>query len=237
MGEPLPELLPFSLAGPVGRLDGRLELPDPDLLKSVFERPRFLAVFGHPDPRRGGTMQNLVVVHGARALARLGGAVARFDFRGVGKSEGSFDGGRGELDDFQAVAAKLRSRWPDVATLLAAGFSFGAMRALECAAGGAAQLCLAVAPPFKLVKGGKDGAEPLARVECPAGLVLAGADELVAAPTERELADRFADLRAVETVAGAGHLFSGRIKELAAAVERVAQALLRSLPTSPPPAA
>src|SRR5258706_28536 len=77
--------------------------------------PRFLAVFGHPHPERGGTMQNSVVVHGARALARLGGAVARFDFRGVGLSEGAFDGGRGELDDYLAVVAFARSRWPAVA--------------------------------------------------------------------------------------------------------------------------
>jgi alpha/beta superfamily hydrolase len=202
---------PFELAGPAGRLAGRLELP-------VRDAPRFVAVFGHPHPQFGGTMQSSVVVHGARALAQLGGAVARFDFRGVGASEGAFDEGRGELEDYLAVAAMMRERWPDARRLLAAGFSFGALRALECAAAGRAELYLGVAPPLERAA--------TRRLEIPAGLVLAGADELLSAPTRGELDARFADLRAIEVVDGAGHLFIGRIPDVAAAIGRVAQQLL-----------
>lgn len=214
----LTPLEPFALAGPAGRLDGRLELPDP----ARSSMPRFLAVFGHPHPQHGGTMQNSVVVHGARALAAMGGAVARFDFRGVGRSAGRYDEGRGELADYLTVVAHLRARWPGSLPLLAAGFSFGSIRALECAAAGAADAWLGVAPPLTLAK--YAGQVPT-RLERPAALVLAGADELVAAPTAAELAERFADLRTIELIPAAGHLFFGFIRELAAAVARAARAL------------
>lgn len=222
MDETLTPLEPFSIDGPAGRIVGRLELPDP----GRHARPRFLAVFGHPHPQHGGTMQNSVVVHGARALARLGGATARFDFRGVGRSEGAYDDGRGELADYLAVVAMVRARFAGVAPLLAAGFSFGSMVALDCAGRGAADGYLGVAPPFALDR--YEG-KVAARVAVPAALVLAGADELVPRPTDAELAEKFADLRAIEVVAGASHLFTGRIGELAAAVTKVAPSLL------PPP--
>jgi alpha/beta superfamily hydrolase len=214
----LPPLEPFAIDGPAGRLDGRLELPDP----VRHPAPRFLAVFGHPHPQHGGTMQNSVVVHGARALAAAGLAVARFDFRGVGKSAGRYDEGRGELADYRAVATFLRARFPRAEALLAAGFSFGAIRALELTAAGEADAWLGVAPPITLAKYGGQVPE---RVVAPSALVLAGADELVVAPTRDRLATLFTDLRAVEVVAGAGHLFFGRIREVAAAVARAAAAL------------
>ncbi|MBM4015650.1 MAG: hypothetical protein FJ293_11895 [Planctomycetes bacterium] len=209
---------PFAIEGPGGRLDGRLELPDP----AAGAAPRFLAIFGHPHPQHGGTMQNSVVVHGARALAALGGAVARFDFRGVGRSGGRYDEGRGERADYGAVAAFLRRRFAASLPLLAAGFSFGAIRALEVAAAGEADAWLGVAPPLTLAR--YSGQVP-EQVAVRAALVLAGADELVAAPSPDELARRFADLRAVEVVPAAGHLFFGRIREVAAAVARAAAAL------------
>jgi alpha/beta superfamily hydrolase len=209
----------FTTDGPAGRIDGRLELPDP----ARFATPRFLAVFGHPHPQLGGTMQSSPVVHGARALARLGGAVARFDFRGVGKSEGEYDEGRGELEDYLAVVAMVRSRWPGVSPLLGAGFSFGAVRALECAARRACDAYLGVAPPLTLER--YAGKLP-PRIEVPAALVLAGADELVPPPSRADLERRFADLRAVEVVADASHLFPKKLPELTAALERAAVALL-----------
>jgi len=215
----LPPMEPFAIEGPAGRIDGRLELPRP----ADHARPLFLAVFGHPHPQHGGTMQNSVVVHGARALAALGGAVARFDFRGVGRSAGAWDEGRGELDDYRAVVAYVRARWPEVKPLMAAGFSFGSIRALECAALGEADAWLGVAPPLTLAKYVGHVPDSLA---APAALVVAGDDELVAAPTAAELARRFKELRAVEVVAGAGHLFTGRIKDVAAAIGRAGRTLL-----------
>ncbi len=221
----LTPLEPFLIEGPGGRLDGRLELPDP----ALHAAPRFLAVFGHPHPLHGGTMQNSVVVHGARALSARGGVVARFDFRGVGRSTGRHDEGRGELADYREVAAFLRGRVQARLPLLAAGFSFGSIRALEVAAAGEADGWLGVAPPLTLAK--YAGRVP-ERVAARAALVLAGADELVAAPSPEELSHRFADLRGVEVVAGAGHLFFGRIREVAAAVGRAAATLGFGAPPS-----
>lgn len=215
----LPPLEPFVVAGPAGALHGRFELP------ATGVPPRALAVFGHPHPLHGGTMQNSVVVHGARALARAGVAVARFDFRGAGRSEGSFDGGRGELDDFRAVVAMARARFPGVAALIAAGFSFGSLRAYECAAAGEAQAWLGVAPPFALAE---HAARLPQRLDVPCALVLAGADELAPEPRAAELAARLPRLLRVERVAGAGHLFRGRIEELEQAVARAGEALLGS---------
>ena len=226
---PLPPLEPFLVDGPAGPIEGRLELPD----RASFAAPRFLAVFGHPHPQHGGTMQNSVVVHGARALSELGGAVARFNFRGVGRSAGRFDEGRGELADYRAVVAFVRARWPGERSrplpFLAAGFSFGSIRALECAALGEADLYLGIAPPITLTKyvdSTLPGGGLPAKFEGVAALVLAGNDELVTRPSAAELAARFGDLRSVETIADAGHLFFGKIKELAQAVERAGRRLL-----------
>jgi alpha/beta superfamily hydrolase len=221
----LPGLEPFEIAGPAGPIEGRFDLPQPDPLRP----PRFLAVFGHPHPQGGGSMKNNVVVHGSRALARLGGFVARFNFRGVGNSAGQYDGGVGELQDFRAVVAAVRERWPKVETLVAAGFSFGAMRALECAAGGEASRLLLVAPPLTLEDATAGSAPPVGRVAVPTALVLAGEDELVRPPTKPELEARFAELRTLEVVAGANHLFSGKTVALAGALTKVMQKLL------PPP--
>jgi alpha/beta superfamily hydrolase len=225
MDELSTSLQPITIAGPVGALAGRLEIPD----ARSYPQPRYLAVFGHPHPLQGGTMQNLVVVYGARALASLGGEVARFDFRGVGKSVGRDAGPEGSLDDYLAAVAAMRRRWPRVAPLMAAGFSYGSLRAIECAARGRAELCLAVAPPLSLPELLVAGT---GRVECPAALVLAGKDDLVPRPSAELLAERFADLRTVEVVEDADHLFKGRIPALAAAVERAAVKLLADAPGS-----
>jgi len=105
--------------------------------------------------------------------------------------------------------------------LVAASFSFDSIRAFEACAIGAADRWLGVAPPLTLQQ-----PRPLPRLESPAALVLAGADELAPAASRSELADRFADLRAVEVVAGAGHMFIGRSSELSSALERAATRLL-----------
>jgi alpha/beta superfamily hydrolase len=215
--DPTPAHEPFLISGPAGRIEGKLELPPAN------SRPNFLAVFAHPHPRYGGTMQNSVVVRAARTLAQRGGVVARFNFRGVGRSEGSYDEGRGEVDDFVAVAEWLdTTAWATGASArrVAAGFSFGSLRALEACARGAADRWLGVAPPLTL-------APTPVRHAFPAALVLASDDQLAPALSATDLAARFADLRAVEVVAGASHMFVGRFNELARAVDAAAQQLLR----------
>lgn len=94
-------------------------------LERVPEAPTDAVLLCHPHPQMGGTMHNAVVAAIARELAeRPGVAHARFDFRGVGDSEGSYDAARGEVDDAARVLAHLAARAPG-ARLSVVGYSFG----------------------------------------------------------------------------------------------------------------
>lgn len=105
-----------------GRLEGLLRLPDAGAHHATA--PRMAAVVCHPLPTGGGTMHTKVVFRIAQALGELGMPVLRFNFRGVGRSTGTFDGGRGEADDARAALDDLARRYPSVPLCLA-GFSFG----------------------------------------------------------------------------------------------------------------
>src|SRR6202030_4737792 len=98
--------------GPVGRLEALLWAP-------ADATPPMAAVVCHPHPLFGGTMHNKVVYHVAKTLHRYGLAVLRFNFRGVGLSEGAYDHGRGETADARAALDYLRTEFPG-ARLLAA---------------------------------------------------------------------------------------------------------------------
>jgi alpha/beta superfamily hydrolase len=107
---------------------GRLEA----LLWTV-EAPGAAAVVCHPHPQQGGTMHNHVTYRIGDAFRKAGVAALRFNFRGVGRSTGTYDGGRGEVDDARAALDFLADLYPGAALVLA-GFSFGAHVALRLAA-------------------------------------------------------------------------------------------------------
>jgi alpha/beta superfamily hydrolase len=107
------------IPGPAGRLDAILWTPPPEAPK-----PQFAAVVCHPHPLYGGTMHNKVVYQVNKTLNRLDLTVLRFNFRGVGRSEGAHDEGRGEREDVRAALDFLAAEFPGV-PLLVAGFSFG----------------------------------------------------------------------------------------------------------------
>jgi uncharacterized protein len=127
------------LDGPAGKLEALLEEPETD--------PAEIAVACHPHPLYGGTMHNKVVYRLARGLRETGTVVLRFNFRGVGASEGTHGHGAGELEDARAALAWLRRRYPGLPVALA-GFSFGARTILQagCSAQGAARLIAAGYP-------------------------------------------------------------------------------------------
>ncbi|KQY83459.1 alpha/beta hydrolase [Pelomonas sp. Root1444] len=102
--------------GPAGQIEVAIDLPAGGIT------PVGTALICHPNPTQGGTMDNKVVQTLARAFIQLGWRAVRFNFRGIGKSEGAWDEGRGEVDDALAVADALRS--PGEALILS-GFSFG----------------------------------------------------------------------------------------------------------------
>lgn len=103
-----------QLAGPAGQLEVAIDRP--------AAASRGTAVIAHPHPLHGGTLTNKVVQTLARACVLGGWTAVRFNFRGVGRSEGVYDEGRGELDDLLAVVGALAPDGP----LCLAGFSFGA---------------------------------------------------------------------------------------------------------------
>lgn len=112
----------FQLQGPAGAIECLRDEP--------AEAARGVAVIAHPHPLFGGTMDNKVVQTLARAFVQAGWSAVRFNFRGVGGTEGEHDEGRGETEDFLAVVAGAAPQGP----LALAGFSFGsfvASRALE----------------------------------------------------------------------------------------------------------
>ncbi len=108
----------FTVAGPAGRIEAVRD--EPTLTHGMA--PRGVAVIAHPHPLHGGTMDNKVVQTLARAFVQCGWSAIRFNFRGVGASEGTHDDGRGELDDLLAVVAHGAPE----GELALAGFSFGA---------------------------------------------------------------------------------------------------------------
>ena len=112
----------FTVAGPAGNLEALLDVP-------LAYEPLGTAVIAHPHPLFGGTMDNKVVQTLARAFVQSGWRALRFNFRGVGASQGSYDEGRGEREDLLAVVAAHAAH----GRLALAGFSFGAFVAAAAA--------------------------------------------------------------------------------------------------------
>lgn len=139
------------------------------------------AVVLHPHPQYGGDMDNHVVTAIVGVLAGRGASTLRFNFRGTGRSGGSYDGGRGEADDARAAVAAAREAAPGAALLLA-GYSFGAMIAAAIAHDVAPAALLLVSPPVGM------GALPPIDAETPALVIAGDRDEIAPAPAVRGLA-------------------------------------------------
>jgi alpha/beta superfamily hydrolase len=196
-----PNAQSVSIEGPSGALEALLEVPQAPALAGF-------AVICHPHPLFGGTMQNKVVHTLGRACQEFGVATVRFNFRGVGTSDGSYDEGRGETDDALAVIGWGRKRWPDVPLMLA-GFSFGAMVALRAAARSTPSRLISVAPAV-----GRPEFASVVRPGCPWLIVHGDRDELVDIRDVRAFAAGFEPPPRLIVLPGAEHFFHGRLTEL-----------------------
>jgi uncharacterized protein len=202
-----------QIAGPAGALEARVE--DPVAAGGVHP---VVGVVCHPHPLHGGTMQNKVVHTVARAMQEAGAATVRFNFRGVGASEGRYDDGIGELADALAVVDWTRRQF-DCDALWLAGFSFGAATALQAAAHGVRPLRLVtVAPPV-----GRIILEPIPRPDCPWLVVQGDRDELVDFATVRRWVAGYSPPPELAVIEGAEHFFHGRLGDLRTAVLRFLQ--------------
>ena len=112
-----------SIAGPAGAIECAIDAPS--------GAPRGTVVVCHPHPQHGGTMDNKVVQTLARAFVALGWRSVRFNFRGIGASQGAWDDGAGEVDDAVAVIGAFAAA--DASPFMLAGFSFGAYVASQAA--------------------------------------------------------------------------------------------------------
>ena len=185
----------IRLLGPAGRLEAVLTGP---------VEPSIRAVVAHPHPLYGGTMDNLVVMETERALLAADAEVMRFNFRGVGTSEGEHSHGTAERGDLLAALKLLADRQPG-APILLAGYSFGAAMCLallsedELSAEPISGLLL-LAPPLTHYD-----FSPLATAELPLGLIHGEVDALTPADQVRSCLKGREGTTRHRRVDGAGH--------------------------------
>jgi uncharacterized protein len=187
-----------TIAGPAGALEIALNVPD--------SAPRGIALVAHPNPQQGGTLDNKVAQTLARTFMALGYASVRFNFRGVGASEGAFDHGNGETEDALAALAFGQREFPTLAALppVLAGFSFGAYIQTRVARTVSAERMVLVGPAVKRF--------PVENVASGTIVIHGEQDDVV------PLADVFDWARpqhlAIVVFPGCGHFFHGRLAHL-----------------------
>jgi alpha/beta superfamily hydrolase len=190
------------IPGPAGRLEALLEEPE--------ERSPHLAVaLCHPHPRFGGTMHNKVVYRLARGLRAAGAVVLRFNFRGVGASQGEYGEMVGEIEDARAALGWLRERYPGLPFALA-GFSFGAraMSELGCAIGGA-QFLLAAGFSTRL-----GGTAYLDTCSVPKIFIQSTNDQFAPRAEFEKAYAGFAEPKRVVWIEAADHFFAGALERV-----------------------
>jgi alpha/beta superfamily hydrolase len=211
-----------EIPGPGGRLEALLDEPAPSrgvTADGLVDHGRqagvhAAVVFAHPHTEYGGTMHTKVVYHAAKALSRIGCAVLRFNFRGAGKSVGSFDNGVGEADDFRASLDFMHERYRP-APLWAAGMSFGAWVALKVGAEDPrVSTLVGVAPPI-----GRYDFESVRLSGKPKFFIHGERDEVTPLKSMREFYARAAEPKELVVIDTADHLFDGKVSEVAEAVE------------------
>ena len=186
-----------EVAGPAGRIEAALDEPN--------GAPVGVAALCHPHPVHGGTMDNKVIQTLSRAFVQLGYRAVRFNFRGVGASQGQWDEGQGEVDDALAVVSAFR----DAALPLAlGGFSFGGYVAAEVAA----RLANSGSPARLVLVGPATSTFKMAAA-APNTLVIHGeADDVV--PLQATLDWARPQQLPVVVLPGVGHFFHGQLTRL-----------------------
>jgi uncharacterized protein len=192
----------ISILSSAGKVEGVLHLPD--------AAPTAIVVVAHPLPTMGGTMDNKVVTTLTKAFVELGYATLRFNFRGVGASEGEYDEGNGETLDAIAAANFMRGEFPNLPLLLA-GFSFGGYVQARAAAELNPQQMILIAPAV--------GRFAMPNVPANTLLVHGDLDEMVSINDLLHWAQP--QQLVVVVLAGASHFFHGRLVQLKRVVSNI----------------
>lgn len=202
----------LTLPGPAGALEVAVDPPEADVAAVPV-----VAVLCHPLPTEGGSMHNKVVTMAARSLRELGVATVRFNFRGVGRSEGAFDHGEGELDDLRAVAAWVRAARPDAALWLA-GFSFGAYVSLRAAMELRPAMLVSIAPPA-----GRWEFERIATPTMPWLVIQGEEDEIVDPQAVYDWLQRIGAQAEIVRMPETSHFFHRKLMDLRGAIKHGVQ--------------
>ena len=173
-----------------------------------------LALILHPDPTKGGTMNTKVVYYLYKIFVNNGFSVLRFNFRGVGKSDGKFDGGEGELSDSAIILDWLQNNNPNSQSCWIAGFSFGAWIAMQLLMRRPEiERFVSIAPPA-------DSRDFSFLAPCPSsGLIVHGdKDEITSHDTSKILSEKLQKQKNIsvqfKTIKGADHFFVNHSNEL-----------------------
>lgn len=194
---------PFVFAGLAGQLEAVLTVPS-------HVKEGYVALLGHPHSLQGGSMNNKVVTTLARAFKELGIPSLRFNFRGVGNSEGVYDAGIGESEDMLALMQLWQQEMPG-ARFFFAGFSFGSYVAYRAAAHCAHEMLITVAPPVHHYNYCEFKPSPKP------WLILQGeADEVVPLELVLDFAAQFSPALPVYRFAETSHFFHGKLLDLKA---------------------
>jgi len=193
------------LEGPAGRLEALLNAGATDATHA--------ALVCHPHPLYGGTLHNKVVFHTMKALNSFGYPVLRFNFRGVGLSQGSHDEGRGEADELRVALDWLDSEFR--LPLIFAGFSFGAAIGLPVACGDArVKAMIGLGLPVVPADERTYEFDFLQHCSKPKLLVSGARDEFGPRSRLEPLASRLPGPTRLVLIEGADHFFAGRLREL-----------------------
>lgn len=185
----------LRIDGPDGKIEVVINDPGP--------ARRGIALVAHPHPLHGGSMDNKVVQTVADTLFELGYVAVRPNFRGVGQSEGSYDHGKGEVEDMLATASFVLPKYPDLPLILA-GFSFGAY--VQC------QVCRALSPQRVVLIGPAVNLFEFGTV--PSGVVVIHGEKDVLVPLDAVQAWSAPLNVQMEIVAGADHFFHRKLSAL-----------------------
>jgi len=212
-----------EIPGPAGSLEALLDEPaaargvNPEGLVEnghADGRLRAAAVLAHPHPQYGGTMHTKAVYQAAKALARIGCAVLRFNFRGAGRSAGMFDEGRGEREDFRAALDFMQDRYPG-APIWAGGMSFGSWVGLTVgAADPRVRALIGIAMPID-----RYDFDAVASSETAKFFIHGERDEICPLKQVREFYARASDPKELIVIDAADHVFDGKAGEVADAIE------------------
>ena len=167
-----------------------------------------ITIISHPHPLYGGSMTNKVVYILAKSFSELNSITVRFNFRGVGKSEGTYDEGLGEADDLQEIIEQLK-QWRPQAPIWLAGFSFGAYVTLRAQEYIQAEKLLLVAPPVNMYP-----FHELAEINIPWVVIQGGKDEVIDASVVENWISERTNPPQVIWMEDAGHFFHGKLNDV-----------------------